>query len=95
MQELNIKDPRAESHRERVLGKTALINAPTDYYDARMIVEMGISLLEWNAYPIHDRARIIACQHLKNMCEVIDEHYRQLDENLKKLESGEGKRRFG
>jgi hypothetical protein len=97
MQELSIDDPRAKKHRERVLGKTALIDAPTDYYNARMIVEMGVSLLEWNAYPIHDRAKIIAAQHLKNMGDVIDRHYEQLDEALERIEQGnkEGSKRFG
>jgi hypothetical protein len=98
MQELNLDDPRAKKHRERVLGKSALIDAPTDYYNSRMIVEMGISLLEWRAYPIHDRARIIAAQHLKTMMDVIDAHYRELDETMERIErekGGKGERRFG
>ena len=96
MEQLSIDDPRVKKHRERVLGKTALLDASTEYYDNLMVVEMGISLLEWRAYPLHDRAKIIACQHLKNMLAVVDAHYEALDDTMKKItEKGEGERSYG
>lgn len=94
-QELNIDDPRAKKHKERVLGKTALIDAPTAYYDARMVIDMGVSLLEWRNYPIHDRARIIATKHLGNMMDVIDGHYRELDDTMERLGKKDGERGYG
>lgn len=71
-----LDDNRAE-YRERVIGNTALVSAPQEYYMLGIIKELGISIDEWKSYPLIDRAKLTAHQHIKTMVEIIDNHYRE------------------
>jgi intergrase/recombinase len=74
----------AEQYREKIIGKTALQSAPQEYWDIGMVIEMRIPLSVWKAMPIDDRAKILAQHYLHNMIQVIDAHYKEQDEIMKK-----------
>lgn len=78
---LNVETEERKVYRDRVIGKTALVSAPQDYYSLSIIKELGISIKEWDAYPVESKAKLTSHHYLKIMIEVIDNHYKeQLDE---------------
>lgn len=75
----------ARKLKEKVLGKSCLKKAPGEYFHIGMLVEMGIAPHEWREYPIHDRAKIIARNWLKNAVEIIDAFDRERESQRKTI----------
>lgn len=81
----NSEDEKKKEYRKRVIGNTALVSAPQEYYNLGIIKELGISISDWESYPIEHRAKLTAHHYLKIMIEVIDNHYREQEEEMKKI----------
>lgn len=79
------ENEKKKEYRKRVIGNTALVSAPQEYYTLSIIKELGISIDEWESYSVEHRAKLTAHHYLKIMIEVIDNHYREQEEEMKKI----------
>lgn len=81
----NADDEKKKEYRKRVIGNTALVSAPQEYYTLSIIKELGITIMEWELYPVEYKAKLTAHHYLKIMIEVIDNHYREQEDEMKKV----------
>ena len=79
---------RAKQYKEKIIGKTALQSAPGEYFEIDMIIEMGIMPEAWRGMNLHDRAKILAQRYLKNMIEIVNSHYKEQDDIIKRRMKG-------
>lgn len=91
MEIFEMKDARAQAHKEKVIGKTAFVQGTEEYHDMKLLMNLKIPLHEWREYPIHDKAKVIATQYLSNMMDLIDAHYRELDATMDRMKKGSKK----
>lgn len=85
MKFLNRDDEKVKEYKKRVIGKTALVSAPQEYHSISIIKELGISIAEWESYSVEHRAKLTAHHYLKIMIEVIDNHYKEQEDEMKKV----------
>lgn len=85
MRFLNVNTEKRREYKSKVIGKTALVSAPQEYYTLGMIKELGISILDWDSYPVEHRAKLTAHHYLKIMTEVIDNHYKEQIDEMKSI----------
>lgn len=71
-------------YREKILGKSCVKWASSEYWEIGLINDLKISLTEWDVYPIHVKARIMARHYLANMVSLIDAHYDEQDRIVEK-----------
>lgn len=74
---LSQDDANAKKLRKKLLGDTPIKSAPEEYWRISMLKNMGVSLSEWEALPIHDRAKYRAQYYLNNMVEIVKAHYEE------------------
>lgn len=93
MKLLNKDDERIKEYRKRVVGDTAHISAPSEYHILGIIKELGITIVDWDSYPITHRAKLLAHHYIKSMVEVIDRHYEEQERERERAfsKTGEGK----
>lgn len=73
-------------YRERIIGKTCLVQAPSRYHEIGAVHDMGITPELWASYSIHARAELMARRYIKNMIEVIDAFYKEKEDAKKRDE---------
>lgn len=73
-----------DEYRAKILGKSCLVSAPSEYWEIRLITELGISPSDWKSFALHEKAKIMAVNYLKNMVATVDRHYEEQDEQEKK-----------
>lgn len=74
----------AKKYREKIIGKTCLVYAPSRYWEVGAIHDMGIEPENWKHYSIHARAELMARRYVKSMIEVVDAAYREEDESRRR-----------
>ena len=74
-----------KSVREKIIGKEYLKSAPSEYWDVLTALDLGYELDDWFALSIETKAKITAARYVKNMIDVIERYYDEMDERLKKL----------
>lgn len=79
-----------KSAREKILGKEYLKSAPGEYWDILTALDLGFDLDEWDSMELDKKARIIAARHIKNMIEIIERYYDEMDERKKQLGKKDG-----
>ena len=70
---------KMSQYKDKIIGKTALISAPQEYFNIGLIIETNIHLHHWEQYDLHRKAKVMARHYLKNMLEVINAHYNEQD----------------
>lgn len=88
---MNLLDGEGQAikiYREKLLGRSALSKAPPEYWAIELSLSKGFSLDEWKAMDIHNRAKIMAQHYLKAMIEVVDAHYKEQDDAIKRAAKG-------
>jgi hypothetical protein len=81
-------------YKEKIIGKTCLVTAPSEYWTIGAIWERGMTFHQWNAYTIEEKAKTLARMYVKSMIEVIDAHYDEEDDQ-KKREAEKDKKKGG
>lgn len=87
MNALNLKDFEGNDVmkpvREKLLGKSALDKAPQMYWDTLLYLELGYMPQQWREMSLWDKATIIAARVVKNMIDIINAYYDEMEERLK------------
>lgn len=74
-----------KSLRDKILNeKSSLAKAPQEYWNILMVFDLGYTLREWDELPIQDQARCIAVRYLKNMADVLDAYYEEMEDRRKR-----------
>lgn len=85
------KDEKWQTHKDNLIGKDTIVQAPERYYDIGLALDLHIPLNEWDnldKFTLRDKAEIRAQRYLQNMVDVVERHYKTMDENAQKRMTG-------
>lgn len=85
------KGDMGKKYKVDLFGEDTIVEAPERYYDVALAVDLSIPLSQWDnltLFPLRDKAEIRAIRYLKNMVDVVERHYKMMDEKTKNLASG-------
>lgn len=73
-------DELSKGYREKIMGKTCVNGFSIEYLELGIVEDKVMPHSEWRTWDLHDRAKYMARRYLKNMADIIDNHYREQDE---------------
>lgn len=85
------KNDKWAEYKDDLIGKDIVVQAPERYYDVGLVLDLHIPLTEWDdyeQYSLRDKAEIRAQRYLQNMVDVVERHYRMMDDNERKRRAG-------
>lgn len=77
-----------EKYKVDLIGEDTIIQAPERYYDIGLALDLSIPLSDWDdlqQFSLRDKAEIRATRYLKNMVDVVERHYKLMDEKIKNV----------
>jgi hypothetical protein len=75
-----------EAMRKKIFGDHNTKDFPYAFSEMSLVKELNIPYSVWkNDYSVDDKARVYAVRAVRNMADVIDAYYREVDAALEKL----------
>lgn len=89
---LNRDNPKAKEYKEKLLGNTQIVDAPSIYWDTSLFLSLegAVDYQTWVSLPIHERAKLRAMVQLRNIAQTLDQYEKDMAEERKKVFSKNG-----
>lgn len=93
MELINRDSDLARAYKKKLLGSSVIAEAPPEYWDTSLFLSLegAVSYQEWQSLPIHERARLRAMIHLRNMADLLERHEKEMEEEREKVMNGKKK----
>src|SRR5690606_22504840 len=69
---INRDSDQARAYKKKLLGNSVIAEATPEYWDTSLFLSLegAVSYPDWTSLPIHERAKIRAIIHLRNMADL-------------------------
>jgi hypothetical protein len=77
---------KIDRYRRDLLGPAQIVGADPSYYEYTLMLNLHIDPMSWKNMPIHERCRVRAASQLKGMVELLEHHWRALEQKEREAE---------